>query len=510
MTFTSLRRRLALVCASALVLIAPLVAQPQQAAGAPTTLGTAAESPIAVPFIGSYEVWCTVRNPAPGNRCSQHHGSPAIDLGMDPGTPVYAAGSGVVIETETGCGPGYCRGGAGNFISIGHADGTFSRYLHLTDVTVVADDLVEVGQQIGTSGISGQSSSAHLHYDEHFPAGTRTPMGSWVGCVDGEQVHYPEAFGVSDWVDVPYGSVVANDGFECLEGLDLSHIARPVILSGDESFGVVAPTQSSSTVFQFSVDYQDDAPPVIRSLRGRALSTLDAPDAPVAIRIREQADGRWQAWSDPVAYDPASVPSAPTCGGLHATTTETTGTPGVDVMIGTDGDDVLDGRGGDDRICGGDGNDSIKAGPGRDIVWGGAGDDEIRGGRGADEILAGDGDDIVRGGDGPDRVIGGLGDDELHGTAGNDHVVGGSGSDLVVGGIGHDQLLGGPDGDTLEGRNGRDYVGGGKGDDSLSGGNGRDRLVGAAGVDTFDGGTGDDRCAPDVTAITEIFQGCER
>lgn len=510
MPSTTPRHRLALACVSALVLIAPLVVQPRLAAGAPTPLGTAAESPIAVPFIGTHEVWCTDRNPAPDGRCSRHHGSPAIDLGMDPGTPVYATGSGVVIETETGCGPGYCRGGAGNFISIGHADGTFSRYLHLTDVSVEADDRIEVGQQIGTSGISGQSSSAHLHYDEHFPAGTRTNMGLWIGCVNGEQVRYPDVFGVTDWDDVPYGSLVANDGYGCLEGVDVSNIARPVVLSGDVSFAVVAPTDSSSAQFEISVAYQDEAPPIIRRLHGTAIATFDAPDAPVAVRIREEVDGSWREWSDPVAYDPSSIPLAPTCGGLHATTDGPIGGTGVDVIIGTDGDDVLDGRGGDDRICGGDGDDSIKAGPGRDMVWGGDGEDEISGGRGADQIWAEGGNDRVRGGEGPDHVLGGPGDDELRGTAGNDHVVGGSGSDLVIGGIGHDRLFGGTGGDTLEGRNGRDYAGGGKGDDSLSGGNGRDRLVGAAGADTFDGGTGDDRCAPDANALTEIFQGCER
>ncbi len=515
MQLTSLHLRFVLACAAALIAMA-ISAQPSHAAdAAPTTaLGTAEESPIAVPFIGTYEVWCTDRNPAPDGRCSNHHGSPAADIGMDIGTPIYASGSGVVIDTETTCGPGYCRGGAGNFISIGHADGTFSRYLHLTDVMVEAGDDIRVGQQVGTSGISGQSSSAHLHYDEHFPAGTRTPMGPWIGCVNGEQVRYPDAFGESDWNDVPYGSLVVNDGFGCLDSVDVSNIARPVVLSGSAQFGVVAPTDDPHTQFSVSVAHQDTNATIIRTLRGTTVAMFDAPTAPVAIRIRELVDGVWQEWSDPVAYAPADAEGGETerleCGGLYATTTSGVGTPTVDVLIGTDAADVLDGRGGDDLICGLAGDDIITAGPGRDMVWGGDGSDQISGGRGADNIWADDGDDHVRGGDGPDTIRGGAGDDQLFGTAGNDRVEGGAGTDTVIGGIGHDRLFGGAGGDHLEGRNGRDYVGGGRGDDSLSGGNGRDRLIGAGGTDHFNGGDGDDRCAPDPTGLTESLEGCER
>lgn len=513
MQLTSPHFRVAIACAAAFVAMA-IGAPPSLAADLePTTaLGTADESPIAVPFIGTYEVWCTERNPAPGGRCSRHHGSPAIDLGMDIGTPIHATGSGVVIETEIGCGPGYCRGGAGNFISIGHADGTFSRYLHLTDVEVEEGQDIVVGQRIGTSGITGQSSSAHLHYDEHFPAGTRTPMGAWIGCVNGEQVRYPDAFGHSDWRDVPYGSLVVNEGFGCLDGVDVSSVARPVVLSGPEHFGVVAPTNNPRAQFSVSVARQDQDTPVIKALRGTTVAMFDAPTAPVAIRIRELVDGVWQEWSDPVSYVSTEGGSAeqPSCGGLHATTTSVVGTPSVDVLIGTDSDDVLNGRGGNDLICGLGGDDMIIAGPGRDMVWGGDGSDEISGGRGADVLWAEGGDDVVRGGEGPDIVRGGIGDDHLHGSAGNDRVEGGAGVDTIVGGIGHDQLVGGPGADLLEGRNGRDFLGGGLGDDSLSGGNGRDRLIGAGGSDNFNGGPGDDRCAPDPTGLEEPLEGCER
>lgn len=511
---------LGLACAAVLVLLTTLVARPSfaGASSADTALGTADDSPIAVPFIGTFEMWCSDRNPAPGNRCSRHHGTPAIDFGMDIGTKIHATGSGVVIETETGCGPGYCRGGAGNFISIGHADGTFSRYLHLTDVLVSAGDDIAVGQQIGTSGITGQSSSAHLHYDEHFPAGTRTPMGPWIGCVSGEAVRYPDVFGYSDWNDVPYGALVVNEGYGCLDGVDVSDIARATVLPGSSKFGVIAPTENPRTRYEVSIATQDGSTPLVVPLRGTALALFPSPDAPVAIRLRELVDGVWQEWSDPVPYAPganAAVDATqgvapPDCGGLYATAAPGEGTPAADVLIGTDGPDQILARGGDDLICGLDGDDVIVAGPGRDTIWGGDGADQISGGFGADLILGGAGDDNVRGGNGPDTIRGGIGDDTIHGTAGNDRLEGGRGFDLLIGGIGHDRLFGGADDDRLEGRNGRDYLGGGNGDDSLSGGNGRDRLVGAGGTDDLNGGPGDDRCAPDQVGLDELLEGCER
>ncbi|MFT7475476.1 MAG: hypothetical protein ACI81L_002415 [Verrucomicrobiales bacterium] len=503
-----LRRVLACVAIASItalsVGVAPLAAATQSA-----PLGTSAESPIAVPFIGSFEVWCTDRNPAPDNRCSRHHGSPAIDIGMDPGVPIYATGSGVVVDAQNNCpARGACNNGKGNNVVLIHADGTYSRYLHLGSVAVQAADLVLVGQQIGTSGESGQYSSPHLHYDEHFPFGTRTDMGAWIGCIDGAPVRYPDVFGETDWNDVPYGSIIENEGFECLDGVDVSSIRLPRVLSGSTHFAVAPPISPARAWFELSVDMNDDTGAQVTAMPGSGLLRMLAPVGSAEVRVRERIDGRWQQWSSPISYTAAEL-DAPTCAGLHATLNSAVGTPSADVIIGTPDADQINARGGNDIICAGAGNDSILAGPGNDIVFGGIGDDTISGGRGADDIKAESGEDIVRGGEGPDVLHGGRGDDHLHGTAGNDTVNGGNGADTVIGGIGHDILLGGADDDRLEGRNGRDTLGGGNGDDHLDGGNGRDRLVGAGGTDALVGGPGSDRCVPDIET-TESFEGCER
>ncbi len=502
-----MRHRLAHPLALAAALLVMVLASPLSptAASAQTVEENPAEaSPVGVPFIGSYEIWCTSRNPAPGDRCRSHHSTPAIDLGMEVGEPIRATGNGVVEEVETSCsGPGWCRNGAGNFISIAHADGRFSRYLHLTDVLVEEGQIITVGDLIGTSGETGQSSSPHLHYDEHFPRGTRSPMGVWLGCVDGEVVRYPEVFGQTDWNLVPYGSIVRNDGYDCLTGIEAQPTDPPIVISGESAFGITA---EGTGAYDVEITYSDDTTTTFTLVAG-TLNRQPAPSAAVSVRMRDRTSNSL-TWSVPVVYDPALLPVAPVCDGLHASS-GFIGTTAADVIIGTDGSDVIDGRGGNDVICAGGGDDSIHGGRGQDWIQGGPGSDIISGGFGLDKIWSGDGDDDVRGGNGPDQIWGGAGADTVNGNAGNDRVEGGTDDDLVIGGIGHDQLRGGADDDRIEGRNGRDYLGGGLGDDALFGGNGFDRLVGAGGDDSFDGGLKDDRCATDDDDTAPLVD-CER
>lgn len=475
--------------------------------------GTSEESPVAVPFIGDYEVWCTDRNPAPGNLCRNHHGSPAVDIGMDPGTPLYAAGDGVVIDADDFCpARGFCNNGKGNSVIIEHADGRLSRYLHMADVSVENGQIMSVGDPIGTSGESGQSSSPHLHYDEHFPIGVRNNSGTWLGCVDDEVVRYPDAFGTTDWNEVPFGSRIINEDWNCIDGVDPDialaqsvegAVDAPRILAGTTNFGVTSASGKPTTTYDVSIDSLSADPEVV-SITGNKLILRPATTGPVQVRIREQGG----PWSDPVSYDPAdSASDAPTCLGLFATQNSLTGTPGVDVLIGTNGGDVIDARGGDDVVCGEGGNDTITAGLGRDRVFGGAGNDQISGGKGFDIIRAEDGDDSVRGGEGNDLILGGSGEDELLGNAGRDQIEGGPDDDMLIGGIGHDKLDGNAGDDVLEGRNGRDTLMGGNGADVLQGNNGRDWLHGGFGPDVIDGGELVDQC---IATSIDSTTGCEQ
>jgi len=455
-------------------------------------VGPAATTPIGVPFVGSFEMWCTSGNPAPGNLCGNHHSTPAIDFGMDPGTPINATGDGIVSEIETSCvGFGFCRNGAGNFIAILHADGRFSRYLHLTDVFVEEGQLIQLGDVIGTTGVTGQTSSPHLHYDEQFPRGTRVQMGTWIGCVDGEQVLYPQSLGHTEWENVPFGTIIRNDDYSCLGNLAAAtppaetSPPAPIVASGEDVFAVAAPIVESTKQFDAEITEGDDV--TVVSVSSTAFTILDEPARPVEIRLRLDSSA---PWSDPVTYDPSSVPASPTCAGLHATSGNQ-GTRGPDVIIGTSLADQIFGEQGDDFICAGDGDDTIFGGRGADLILGEAGDDNIRGGIGRDTIEAGTGDDQLRGGNGIDLLLGQRGDD------------------FILGGNGGDDIRGGDGDDELDGRNGSDTIRGGSGNDALIGHRADDELIGGAGADTFDGGDGTDTC--DVRAAdTATPVGCER
>jgi murein DD-endopeptidase MepM/ murein hydrolase activator NlpD len=90
------------------------------------------------------------------------------------GQKVLAARGGTVyafVESETGNSwgggnpPGYK--GVGNFLVIKHTDGTFGVYWHLSKdgVLVNLGDTVKRGDLVGLSGNTGNSSTAHIHFD---------------------------------------------------------------------------------------------------------------------------------------------------------------------------------------------------------------------------------------------------------------------------------------------------------------------------------------------------------
>ena len=84
-----------------------------------------------------------------------------IDLQSKPAGPIFAAGSGRIVELTS-------RGEYGNYILIDHGDGVYTRYAHLESF---AKDL-RVGDRIGFGteiGMMGNSSTrrigVHLHYE---------------------------------------------------------------------------------------------------------------------------------------------------------------------------------------------------------------------------------------------------------------------------------------------------------------------------------------------------------
>ncbi len=110
-----------------------------------------------VSYMGSYET---------GNENSGSH--PAVDIRVPIGTPVRAVASGIVSEVKSAT-------GFGNTIVIRHpnipdpsAPGQttvlFSNYAHLSTMFVQPGDYVSKGEQIALSGMTGDATGPHLHF----------------------------------------------------------------------------------------------------------------------------------------------------------------------------------------------------------------------------------------------------------------------------------------------------------------------------------------------------------
>ena len=102
-----------------------------------------------------------------------------IDFGVPVGTPVMAAGSGV-IEKEGRL------GGYGNFVEVNHQNGYATAYGHLSRFApgIHVGSRVRQGQIIAYSGNSGMSTGPHLHYEIRIhdqqvnPASVKVATGS--------------------------------------------------------------------------------------------------------------------------------------------------------------------------------------------------------------------------------------------------------------------------------------------------------------------------------------------
>ncbi|GGA51925.1 hypothetical protein GCM10007416_26280 [Kroppenstedtia guangzhouensis] len=97
------------------------------------------------------------RNDPMGRGYRNHTG---VDFGASEGTPIYAAGDGVV--TRAGAARGY-----GNLIVISHGNGLETWYAHMYShqIGVHVGQRVKRGDHIAGVGSAGNSTGAHLHFE---------------------------------------------------------------------------------------------------------------------------------------------------------------------------------------------------------------------------------------------------------------------------------------------------------------------------------------------------------
>ena len=114
-----------------------------------------------------------VRNPLPGGVFKSGFGMrrhpilgymrmhTGVDWAAPKGTPIIAAGDGVVIKA------GWDKGGYGNQTLIQHPNGYVTSYNHQSAIAkdVVEGAHVRQGQIIGWVGTTGESTGPHLHYE---------------------------------------------------------------------------------------------------------------------------------------------------------------------------------------------------------------------------------------------------------------------------------------------------------------------------------------------------------
>ena len=81
------------------------------------------------------------------------------DIDADCGEPLHAAAAGVVDRA------GFSQNGGGNAVFIDHGDGLTSVYAHLQAIGVGEGQVVDAGQVIGLTGMTGLATACHLHLE---------------------------------------------------------------------------------------------------------------------------------------------------------------------------------------------------------------------------------------------------------------------------------------------------------------------------------------------------------
>ncbi|MCC7266750.1 MAG: M23 family metallopeptidase [Caulobacteraceae bacterium] len=108
-----------------------------------------------------------------------------IDFGAGSGTPIVAAGDGVVVEARR-------WGGYGNWVRLRHTGGWETGYAHMSRFAkgMKKGQHVSQGQVIGYVGTTGASTGPHLHYEiwrngkRTNPVGAKVPQGTVLAGAD--------------------------------------------------------------------------------------------------------------------------------------------------------------------------------------------------------------------------------------------------------------------------------------------------------------------------------------
>nr|WP_238356932.1 M23 family metallopeptidase [Kribbella italica] len=91
-----------------------------------------------------------------GSRWASNH--TGLDFAAPTGTPVRSVLPGEVIQAEF-------AGAYGRQVKVRHSDGTVTSYGHMSEFTVNVGDVVAAGTQVGSIGMSGNTTGPHVHFE---------------------------------------------------------------------------------------------------------------------------------------------------------------------------------------------------------------------------------------------------------------------------------------------------------------------------------------------------------
>jgi len=122
--------------------------------GAPTATASAIRATVADPAAHLTSPFGLRVDPLSG-ALKEHDG---IDIAAQAGSPILAAGDGIVVAAGS-------RGGYGQAVEIKHGSGLTTLYGHASQVLVHPGDHVAKGQPIATVGQTGRATGPHLHFE---------------------------------------------------------------------------------------------------------------------------------------------------------------------------------------------------------------------------------------------------------------------------------------------------------------------------------------------------------
>ena len=199
------------------------------------------QRPILPPASDSVERTYPFASTADGTR-DPHRG---VEFVNALGTPVHAAGEGVVLFAGSDESAIYSpwRNYYGNLVVLQHEGDLYTLYAHLSAINVTEGESVEAGEQIGEVGRSGVAIGSHLHFEVR-----RGDVENYFSMVNPELWLLPSQ---SDFGALALSIQDANSAFQRAtitlqeysasgEVLDLSYLEtyEPALALGEENVGV--------------------------------------------------------------------------------------------------------------------------------------------------------------------------------------------------------------------------------------------------------------------------------